>query len=180
MNKVRLALTLITVAITVGPILGVVLAYQNNLPGLIIPDKIDQIMSGLGSTNPQNIIQPGQAGTPDVQFDPASRTFTASFPFKNPLPVDTTIDSISGPIECDEHHFVLGDVSLKNPVSVKAGATATATVTGTWTDAAVNHFQTAHQGETSVKISIVNPTIIVGGMTIKSSQPISIGAIPLT
>ncbi len=179
MNKVRLALTLITVAITVGPILGVVLAYQNNLPGLIIPDKIEQIMSGLGNANPQNIIQ-GQTGTPDVQFDPASRTFTASFPFTNPLPVDTTLNSISGPIECDEHHFVLGDVSLKNPVTVKAGATATAVVQGTWTEAAVNHFQSAHQGETSVKISIVNANIDLGGTVIKYSQPISIGEIPLT
>ncbi len=180
MNKVRLALTLITVGITVGPILGVVLAYQNNLPGLIIPDKINQIMSSLGNANPQNIIQQGQAGTADVQFDPALRTFTASFPFKNPLPVDTTIDSLSGPIECDEHHFVLCNVSLKNPVSVKGGATATAMVQGTWTEAAVNHFQTAHQGEISVSVSIVNANIVIGGMTIQTNQPTSIGAIPLT
>jgi hypothetical protein len=180
MNKVRLVLTLITVAITVGPVLGVVIAYQNNLPGLIIPDKIEQIMSGLGNTNPQNIIQPGQTGTPDVQFDPASRTFTASFPFTNPLPVDTTINSISGPIECDEHHVVLGDVSLKNPVTVKAGATATATVQGTWTETAVDHFQTAHPGEKTVPISIVGASINFGGAIIKYSQPISIGAIPLT
>lgn len=180
MNKVRLALTLITVAITVGPVLGMVLAYQNNLAGLIVPDKIEQIMSQLGNTNPENIIKPEQTGPPDVHFDTSSKTFTASFPFKNPFPFDTTIDSISGPMECDEHHFVLGTVSLKEPVSVKAGGTATATVQGTWTDAAVDHFQTAHQGEKSVKVSLAGATMQSGGMTIKYSQPISIGEIPLT
>ncbi len=180
MNKVRLALTLITVAITVGPILGVVLAYQNNLPGLIIPDKVDQLMQQLGNTNPSNIIQPGQTGTPDVQFDPSSRTFTATVPFKNPLPVDTTIDALSGPIECDEHHYNLGSVSLKNPVSVKAGETASVTVQGTWTEAAVSHFQTAHQGEKSVKVSLAGASVTLGGMTIKISETMSIGEIPLT
>ena len=180
MNKVRLALTLITVAITIGPVLGVVLAYQNNLPGLIIPDKIDQIMKGLGNTNPENIIQQNQTGKPDVQFDTASRTFTATFPFTNPFPFDTTIDSISGPMECDEHGFVLGAVSLKTPLSMKAGETATATIQGTWTDAAVSHFQTAHQGEKSVKVSLAEATIQAGGMTVTISHPISIGEIPLT
>jgi hypothetical protein len=179
MHKVRLALVLITVAITVGPVLGMVLAYQNNLPGLIIPDKIEQIMNGLGSTNPENIIQ-NQTGTPDVQFDQSSRTFTATFPFTNPFPFDTTIDSISGSIECDEHHFVLGAVSLNKPICMKAGQTATATVQGTWTDAAVSHFQTAHQGEKSVKISLAGATMEAGGMTVKISQPMSIGEIPLT
>jgi hypothetical protein len=180
MNKVRLALTLITVAITVGPVLGMVLAYQNDLPGLIIPDKINQIMQGLGNTNPANIIQQGQAGTPDVQFDQSSRTFTATFPFKNPLPYDTTIDALSGPLECDEHQFVLGTVSLKNPVSMKAGETVTVAVQGTWTDAAVSHFQTAHQGEKSVKVSLAGASMTVGGMTIKISERMSIGEIPLT
>jgi hypothetical protein len=180
MNKVRLVLTLITVAITVGPVLGMVLAYQNNLPGLVIPDKVDQIMQGFEDINPENIVQQGPAGTPDVQFDPSSRTFTATFPFQNPLPYDTTIDAISGPMECDSHGFVLGSVSLKNPVSVKAGETATATVQGSWTEAAVNHFETAHQGEQSVKVSLVGATITFGGMTIKYTKPIPIGEIPLT
>jgi hypothetical protein len=180
MNKIRLSLTLITVAITVGPILGVVLAYQNNLPGLIIPDKIDQLMQGIGNLNPNNIIQPGQAGTPDVQFDPTSRTFTATFPFNYPLPVDVTVDSLSGTIQCDEHHFNLGEASLKNPVSMKAGQTVILTVQGTWTDAAVNHFQTAHQGEKSIKVSMVDATMKAGGMTATIPGPISIGEIPIS
>ncbi len=179
MNKVRLALTLITVAIIVGPILGVVLAYQNNLQGLIIPDKIDQIMQQLGDNNPANFVQ-NQSGTPVVQFDPASRTFTATFPFNYQFPFDVTIDSLSGPLECDEHHFVLGNVSLKNPVTMKAGQTVSVTVQGSWTEAAVTHFQTAHQGEKSVKVSIVGATMKAGGATVIIPQPLSIGEIPIT
>src|SRR3990170_7490320 len=146
MDKVRLALVLLTVAITVGPILGIVLAYRDNLIGLIVPSEMNQFMSSLGNTDPQNIIQP-ETGPPDVQYDASSRTFTAAFPMKNPFPMDTTIDSMSGPMECDEHSFPLGPMSLKSPVSMKTGETATVTVQGTWTDAAVNHFEMAHQGE---------------------------------
>jgi len=180
MNKVRLALVLLTVAITVGPILGVVLLYRDNLIGLIVPDEINQIMDSFGNINPQNIIQPQQTGPPDVQYDPSSRTFTVAFQMKNPFPFDTTIDSMTGPIECDEHHFALGTASLKNPVSMKAGGTATVTVQGTWTDAAVNHFETAHKGEQKVKVSLAEATIKAGTLTIKYSSPISIGEIPLT
>jgi len=180
MDKVRLALVLLTVAITVGPILGIVLAYRDNLIGLIVPSEMNQMMNGLENINPQNIMQPQQAGPPDVQYDASSRTFTAAFPMKNPFPFDTTIDSMSGPIECDEHSFSLGTMSLKSPVNMKAGETATVTVRGTWTDAAVNHFETAHQGERTVKVSLAGVTIKAGSLTVKYSEPISIGEIPLT
>jgi hypothetical protein len=175
-----LALTLLTLAITIGPILGTLLVYSSDLAGLVVPDKITQIMSGLGDINPENIIEQGPAGTPDVQYNTSSKTFTASFPFKNPFPFDTTIDSVSGPMECDEHHFALGSVSLKSPITMKAGGTATAIVQGTWTDEAVSHFQAAHQGEESIKISLSEATIKAGSMTMKYNQPMSIGEIPLT
>ena len=46
MDKVRLALVLITIAITVGPFLGVLIVYRNNLPGLIIPPQMNQLLNG--------------------------------------------------------------------------------------------------------------------------------------
>ncbi len=178
MNKVRLALILITVAITIGPILGMVLAYQNNLPGLIIPDKVEQIMSGIENINPEGIIQQNQTGTPDVQFNLQEKTFAVTVRFTNTFTFDIT--SISGPMQCDEHRFALGEVALKNPSTLKAGVTTMATFQGTFTDAAVTHIETAHQGEKSMKVSLASATIKTDGMTIKISEPISLGEIPLT
>ena len=188
MDKVRLALVLLTVAITVGPILGIVLIYRDNLAGLIVPPEMNQVINDLNSGS-QNGSLPGQSGTgilpeqtgpTDFQYDAASRTFSASFQFKNPFPLDVTLKSVSGTAVCDEHGFSLGTVALKSIVNMKAGETVTVPIQGKWTEDAVNHFQTQHQGEKSVKVSLVDATINAGGMTVQIPDRISIGEVPLT
>jgi hypothetical protein len=214
MDKVRLALVLVTVAITVGPILGIVLVYRDNLPGLIIPPEINQIANSNGG-NPENSSQPGQTdnsngigalaswlssggtipnnisdiipempGPEDIQYDPVTRTFTASFQVKNPSPFDMSVKSINGTVECDEHHFPIGPITLKNPVTVKAGGNATATITGQWTQEAIKHLEVAHPQEQSIKCSLVGAVISFTTLGISGSypspEPISLGDIPLT
>jgi hypothetical protein len=159
MDKVRVALVLITVAITIGPVLGMVLVYRNDLPGLVIPSGIDSIMSSMENSNPANTVQPDQVGPSNVQYDMSSRTFTANFPMRNPFPFDTTIVSMTGTIECDEHNFALGPAALKNPVSMGVGETVTVTVQGTWTEDAGNHLKSAHQGEKNVSVSLVGASL---------------------
>ena len=39
LDKVRLILTVITIAINVVPIAGILLVYQNNLLGLVVPPE---------------------------------------------------------------------------------------------------------------------------------------------
>jgi len=180
MDKIRVALVLITVAITIGPVLGMVLVYRNNLLGLVIPSGIDAIMNGMQNSNPSNIVQPDQMSPSDVQYDMSSRMFTANFPMKNPFPFDATIDSMTGNITCDEHHFALGPAALKNPVSMSVGETVVVTVQGTWTEDAGNHLKSAHQGEKNVSASLVGAVIKAGSLTIKYSERISVGEIPLT
>jgi len=185
MDKVRLALVLITIAITVGPILGIVLAYRDNLPGLVVPPELDQIMNDLDNDF-ANPTQPGGSGNDifpqplspeDIQYDPASRTFTFTTSFKNPLPLD--LNSMSGNLECDEHRFALGTISLKSPSKIKAGETVTASFTGQWSETALNHFEAEHAGEQSIAGSLVDATINAGGMTVQLSDRISLGEIPI-
>jgi hypothetical protein len=180
MDKVRLALTLITIAIMVVPTLGIVLAYQNNLLGLIVPPEIGQIMDSFMNGGPTNGTPFKPSGPPDVQYDPASRTATISFEMKSPFPIDVTIDSMSGNIECDEHLYPLGTATLKNPVSMTAGETASVTVLATFTQDGLDHLQADHQGEEAVKVSLAGATMKAGGMTIQIPERMSIGEIPLT
>jgi hypothetical protein len=188
MDKVRLALVLITIAITVGPILGIVLVYRDNLLGLVVPPEINQVTNNL-ENNSQTSTQPGesgggilaeQPGPSDMQYDQASRTFTVKTKIKNPLPIDATLNSMSGTLVCDEHGFPLGTISLKDPVKMKAGETVTAIITGTYTDDAVNHFTTQHAGQQSIAASITDTTINVGGMIVQVPDRISLGDIPIT
>lgn len=179
MEKIRLALILITIAIVVGPVVGIVLAYQNDLLRLIVPSELEQIMNSLGGS-PQNGNQTNQTGPVDINYDPASRTATISFQLQNPLPVDVTLNSMSGTVECDEHQYPLGTASLKDPVEMSLGKTTTVTVLAVWTQLGLDHIQTAHKGETSTKVSLVGTTINAGGVTIQMSEPLSIGEVPLT
>jgi hypothetical protein len=181
MDKIRLALVLITLAITLGPTLGIVLAYQGNLLELIVPPELNQIMDSMISTAvPGNGTPIEPVGPPDVQYDPNSLTATITFQMKSPFPIDVTIDSLSGPIECDEHRYPLGTATLKNPVSMSAGKTATVTVVATFTQDGIDHIKSDHAGQEAVKVSLASATMKAGEMTVQITEPMSIGEVPLT
>jgi hypothetical protein len=171
MDKVQLLLTLITIAIIVGPIVGMLLAYQNNLLGLFIPPEINEIaedLAGGGGTNGAGLEPPTMVGEPE--YDPATQTFSVSFQYKNTLPFDITIKSLSGNIECYEHGFPLGNASLSKPVSIDTGKTGTLTVLGTWTDEAINHFQNEHANEEFVDVVLVNMAVDISGIQLQMGQ----------
>ncbi|MCL4430281.1 MAG: hypothetical protein M1167_05970, partial [Chloroflexi bacterium] len=46
MDKVKAALTVLTVAIVVAPLLGVVYIYRDNLLGLVLPPQINDAKNG--------------------------------------------------------------------------------------------------------------------------------------
>ena len=171
MDKVRLLLTLITIAIIVVPIVGMLLAYQNNLLGLFIPPEINEIaddfMGGDG-TNGAGLEPPTMVGEPE--YNEATRTYSATFQFKNSFPVDLTIKSLSGNIVCYEHGFTLGNASLSKPVSIDAGETGTLTVLGTWTEEAISHFHTAHAGEDTVDVVLVDMAVDISGIQLQMDQ----------
>ena len=92
----------------------------------------------------------------------------------NTSSVNMTLTSVNGTVECDEHHFPIGPVHLKEPVTLKAGELGTVTITGEWSEEGVAHLETAHQGQQAVRCSL--------GITINLPAPgsISLGEIPLT
>jgi len=171
MDKVQLLLTLITIAIIVVPIVGMLLAYQNNLLGLFIPPEINEIaedLAGGGGTNGAGLEPPTMVGEPE--YDPATQTFSVSFQYKNTLPFNITIKSLSGNIECYEHGFPLGNASLSKPVSIDRGKTGTLTVLGTWTDEAISHFETAHKDEEFVDVVLVDFAVDISGIQLQLDQ----------
>ena len=169
MDKMRLLLTLISIAIVVVPIVGILLTYQNNLLGLVIPPQVSDLTNS--RLEPPTFV--------DSQYDAASRTVALTFSFKNPFKTDLTINSMSANLVCDEHNFPLGNAVLDKPVSMKAGETAMVTVFGTWTEEALAHFHSAHGGEKSVDVELVNLTVNINGMTVHTDQPIPVKDVPL-
>jgi len=168
MDKIRLILTLITIAIVVVPIVGMLLAYQGNLLGLFIPPEITEIADNLGGEggSGSGLEPPTMVGEPE--YDEATNTFSVTFQFENPFPIDITVKSLSGPIECADHGFPLGTAHLSAPVSIDAGETGTLTVLCTWTDEAIAHCGTSHENENLVDVVLVGFTLDISGVQIQT------------
>ena len=172
LDKIRLILTVITIAISVVPVAAILLVYQNNLLGLIIPPELNEIADNLMSSGGANGLELKPVGPP--QYDEASRTVTLTFQFKNTFPVDLSINSMSGNVECAAHSFPLGTVTLDKPVSIGVGETKTIIVLGTWTEEAIGHLQTAHTGEETIDANLVGLTVDVKGIQFQMNQSIEI------
>ena len=58
MNKLKIALTLLTVAIMVGPFAYVAIAYRDNLIGLVLPPQFSNLGQSLGQNSGENPSSP--------------------------------------------------------------------------------------------------------------------------
>lgn len=165
MDKIRLILTVITIVIVVVPLVGTFLANQGNLLGLIVPPEMNDLADDLiGGEDGPGLEPPTMVGEP--RYDPVSRTFSVSFQYKNSFPLDMIIKSLTGNIECVEHHFPLGTANLSEPVSIDAGETGTLTVVGAWTDDAINHFRDFHGDEILVGVVLADFAVDISGIQI--------------
>jgi hypothetical protein len=169
MDKIRLVLTIITIVIVVVPLVGTVLANQGNLLGLVFPSELNDLADDLiGGDDGPGLEPPTMVGEPE--YDEATGTFSVSFQFKNSFPLDITIKSLSGNIECVEHGFPLGNASLSEPVDIPAGETGTLTVMGKWTDAAKSHCQNEHMDEEFVDVVLAGFAVDISGIQIELDE----------
>lgn len=168
MDKIRLILTLVTIAIVVIPIVGMLLAYQGNLLDLFIPPGIAEVADDFMGGNGPGLEPPLMVGEPT--YDEETETFSATFEFTNPFPIDITINSLSGNIECVEHHFTLGNASLSEAISIDAGETEMLTINGKWTNAGKSHFQNDHADEEFVVVVLSDFAVDISGIQIQMDE----------
>ena len=173
LNKVRLILTVITIAINVVPVAGVLLMNRDNLVGAVIPPEISAVINDV-------IVSGGQLGESlnftfvDSDYDAASRTVTLSFEVVNPLQFDVTVDSMSADVRCDEHDFPLGHTVIQNPVLIREEATVGIDVAGTWTKEGIAHLLAAHEGEQRVDVELTEISLSINGVSIQTDEVIKI------
>ncbi len=164
MNKVKIALTLITIAIMVGPLLGVVIVYRDNLLGLVLPPDTPGMSSltnsdlNMTTFQDMNPIQPMGGPT----YDETTGAFDYAFNFTNPLPDDVSVDSLSADIYANDG-TKLGTISLDNPINVSPGESAVVDIVGAMNPELIQQYQQQlEQGNVSVK----NVDVTVGGITL--------------
>jgi hypothetical protein len=136
----------------------------------------DNSSSGDGDDGFGSLVTPVFVGS---QIDNVSRTFSVTVNFTNTFGLDLTINAVSADVQCSQHGYQLGTISLANPVTINSGETTPITVSGAWTQEAENHVLTEHAGATSVDANLVNLSVNVNGIVISQAGPISVGSVPI-
>ena len=175
MHILGVLLILVNVGAVAGPVTGVAIVYNENPIEMIIPPEVEQIINDTIDTNKPVEIPQYLSST----YDTATRTVTATFIFTNPYQLDLKIKSLSADVECTTHTFALGHATLPAQVQIDKGATVTITVVFVWTQAAEEHFGTAHTGAANIDIRLTNLGVDVSGITIETPESI-IANVPLT
>jgi len=205
MQVLSVVLVLISIGCIVGPIGDVVLMYRNNLPGLVIPPQINNLMNGnknnnQGNDNNNNINNYNNSNynnsdnnnnnngnngfiTPTFvssQINNAAKTFTVTVNVTNSFGYDLTLNSMNATVESSTDNYQLGTITLTSPVTIIAGQIALVTVSGMWTQDAVNYVQNNFSGATSINVNLADISIDVNGIVVQQTQPVNVGNVPLT
>lgn len=176
MNKLKIFLTLLTVAITVIPIASVVLAYQDNLLGLVIPPEVMNMANGSSSVVNSQFQPPQSVGDP--QYNPETKTATFTFNFTNPLSTPITINTLEAGIVSHDDGTFLGNVSIDKPLILAPGQTADITALGKLSDQAINQIERLHPSQNYINIDFSNLNVDMAGVKIQVDRQ-NIGNIPI-
>ena len=180
-------LVLISIGCILGPFGAVVIMYHGDLTQLVITPEIRDIMNGnssilpdMGQSNNGNQNGNSELGglmTPvfvSAQFDDTTNTFTGVFNITNSLSEDLTLNSFSTDVSITQIDIPAGNVMLSSPVTVHAGETTQLTVTGQWSQTALDYITNNYGGASSVDLSLTNISINVNGITIQTAGPVQI------
>jgi hypothetical protein len=177
MDKVHLALTVLSVIVILGPIIGVVYIYRENLAGLVLPPELKSLVSGNYAAS--RFQPPMPEGQPT--YDPVAKTFTFSFKFTNPLQNTISVESISADVFCKDHDVLLGQVLINEPMTIAPDETVIIGASGGWTQAALDHFKTYHSGpeDDDINVAFKNLNVNMADVQVHMDELADAGWVPL-
>jgi hypothetical protein len=188
MNKLKIALTLLTVAIIVGPFAYVLIAYSNNLPGLILPPQFSNLIQNINqnpgqntgqnpsspSSNPINLTGsnfqvPQIVGTP--QYNPATGDFNVAINATNPLPNEISVEQLSVEIQSKDNSGLLGNISIPQQINIQPGKSSIINVEGVIPQQLYNQINSQNTGNIDINnIILKNLDVTVGGIKVHLDQ----------
>jgi len=192
MEKVKFALTILSIAIIVVPLVVEVYAYINNPLSLVIPPQIQNLLSGQNHSNSgsngiqlpnnsqsssksqslPNFQTPQLAGPP--QYNSATGAFSVPFNVTNPLTSQLSIQNFSAEV-VGQNDVPLGNVSI-TPVNLAAGESTIITATGNLNPSSVNQLVSEYQSG-NLNVSLENINLNMAGVTVHIDQISDIGQI---
>ena len=180
MDKVKIALTVLSILIVIGPLAGAAFVYRDNLVGLVVPPQVKSLVSGGDSTGSQSQPQfqpPQLVGQP--QYNAQTGAFTVSFNFTNPLTNEVSIDKLSAEVQSEEGGVSLGNISINQPIQITPGETSIINVSGVLSQAAISQFEAQNPGVNGINISLANLNVDVAGVNVHMDQVNNVGQLQL-
>lgn len=189
MNKVKILLTLLTIAITVTPIVVEVLIYRDNLLGLVIPSEITDLITGennssnsIGYNNAVDRLLNSDFDLPkpvgEPQYDPETRTISATFSFTNPLQTPLSIDKVSSGIVSHNDGFFIGNMTIDEPIRLDPGQTADIVVTAILSDDAMDYLKDKAEDTDSINVDLIDLNVDLAGIQVQLDKQ-NIGSITI-
>ena len=180
MDKVKIALTILSILIVIGPLAGITYTYRDNLLGLVVPPQIKSLVSGGNSTGSQS--QP-QFQTPQIvgqpQYNAQTGAFALSFNFTNPLTNGISIDNLSAEITSADYSVSLGNISLSQPINIASGETSIINISGILSPQAISQLEAQNPGVNGINISLENLNVEIAGITVHMDQVNDVGQLQL-
>ena len=174
MEKVKIALTILSILIVIGPLAGVTYVYRDNLLGIVVPPQIKSLVSGNSSA--LNFKTPTVVGEP--QYNAQTGEFAVSFNFTNPLTNGVSIDKLSAEVQ-SEDGVSLGNISINQPVQITPGETSTINVSGLLNQNTISQFEAQNPGVNGINISLENLNVDVAGVNVHMDQVNNVGQLQL-
>ncbi len=175
-----MALTVLTIAIMVGPLAYTAYIYRDNLMGMVMPPQISGLLGDGGDNSgfpslSSNFQAPTPVGEP--QYFPENHSYAFAYNFTNPLPEDISVDGFSAELYSTDGVY-LGSVGLNNPLHINAGGNGIIDISGGFTQQAIDYFKS--QNSTSIDVNFKNIDVNVDGFNFHLDDPSNLmGSIPL-
>jgi hypothetical protein len=183
MNKIKFFLTILSILISVTPIVTQVFIHRDNIVGLVIPPEFDSLINAatddLSNADAVNI-----AGVSfqlpvlsDVHISHQNNTIEMVYTFSNPIDSKITLTAMDAEVVCVDHNFVLGTVSIE-PTPFEPKQTLNIPVTCILSAQALEHIATNHKEQNSIKAEFKNFSVELIGVKIHMDHR-KLGDIPI-
>lgn len=182
MNKTKIILTVVSILIVVGPLLGVVLIYRDNLMGMVMPPETSNALNlgslaDIGSSNNSGPNFQLFTPTSDPTYNQETGAFSYPFNFTNPTSNAISLDQLSADIYSQDG-VKIGTISIDQPINIAPGQTAPINIGGNLDPALVNQLEQQYQSG-NLNISLENLNVTVGGITLHIADIGNIGNLQL-
>jgi hypothetical protein len=177
MEKIKIALILLTIAISVGPLVGALIVYRDNLTVLVFPPEIEEVANGeIGSVALSDFEAP--TITQEPEYNPDTGDFSVAFNFTNPLPNEISVDHFSAQVKSRDNNALLGNVNLAQPIDINPGENGIIDVVGSIDAAKLGQIKAQYEQDGVIDVILENVDASVAGVKFHFDQ-LDLGSIQL-